>query len=364
MTKIFNVPFALEGDKISPPDAVQSDGSVSYTLGYGFDYQRDTGVDEGGAPIDPLAKVFPREQHNGILNDITTALGEIQINGLALWQASGAPYPINALVRHSGYNWRSLFANNTTTPGAPGASWVEASYQPQATETVIGISKVATQPAVAAGLDDSTFITPLKLSQQVSQATEIKAGIAKISSYVMALSGSDDSTIMTPAKVKYSLDNKLPFVPVEQGGGAGMFPNKLRVGWSGSRLLGQVDTNQLGPFVFDVNLAAALTAFLPKRTFRQNDFVRIPDVPGGIIIQFGMLSSAPDDSYTRVSFPTPFTNKVLACFAVPIYGAAISGNNSLSAHVGAPDLSGMSIGVSAQVTPAITPGAYWFAIGN
>lgn len=36
MTKIFKVPFADTGDKISPPDAIQPDGSVGYGLGYGW----------------------------------------------------------------------------------------------------------------------------------------------------------------------------------------------------------------------------------------------------------------------------------------------------------------------------------------
>ena len=126
MTKIFKVPFADTGDKISPPDAIQPDGSVSYGLGYGFDYQRDTSLDSGGAPVDPLAKVFPREQHNGILNDITTAIGEVQKNGFAIWQASAAPYPINAVVRYGDKTWRSLVASNTVTP-AENESWTETS---------------------------------------------------------------------------------------------------------------------------------------------------------------------------------------------------------------------------------------------
>ena len=126
MTKIFKVPFADTGDKISPPDAIQPDGSVSYGLGYGFDYQRDTSLDSGGAPVDPLAKVFPREQHNGILNDITGAIAEAQINGLTIWQPSGSPYPINAMVRYSSKNWRSLVSNNTDTP-LEGSSWTETS---------------------------------------------------------------------------------------------------------------------------------------------------------------------------------------------------------------------------------------------
>ena len=122
MAKIFKVPFAVEGDKLSPPNAVQSDGSVSYALGYGFDYQRDTGLDEGGAPIDPLAKVFPREQHNGILNDITAALWEIQRFGFPAWSVDATPYAFKAMVRYGDNIWTSLQANNNTIPNE-GPSW-------------------------------------------------------------------------------------------------------------------------------------------------------------------------------------------------------------------------------------------------
>lgn len=234
MTKIFSIPFAADGDKVSPPDSVQADGSVSYSLGYGFDYQRDTGVDEGGAPVDPLAKVFPREQHNGILNDITTALGEMQLNGLAIWQASASPYANNALVRHAGSNWKSVVSNNTSIPGAPGSAWVPPEYQPEATES--------------------------------------RSGIAKISTTQLAISGADDTTMMTPIKVRSALDSKLPFVPVEQGGSPGMLTNKVKIGWNGFGLSARVDATDLGSFVFnspgDVVITTANTA--PPGTLKMN----------------------------------------------------------------------------------------------
>ena len=121
MAKFFSIPFAETGDKISPPNPTQADGTVSYAQGFGFDYQRNT---DG---TDPLAKVFPREQFNGIVNDITGAIGEIQLNGLPIWQdlTPKTPYPVGAMVRYANKNWVSLVANNTVTP-AEGVSWTEA----------------------------------------------------------------------------------------------------------------------------------------------------------------------------------------------------------------------------------------------
>ena len=264
MTKIFKVPFADTGDKISPPDSVQSDGSVSYPIGYGFDYQRDTSLDSGGAPVDPLAKVFPREQHNGILNDITTAIGEVQINGLPVWQLAGAPYPVNALVRHADSNWRSFVSNNNTTPGASGASWIDLGYQPDASETVKGIAKIATTSLAQGGTNDTDMMTPLKTRQAIDnllpvQATTALAGIARIATSALATAGTDNITIITPALLKQ---------------------------------------------------------LFPKRAFSANDFIRIPDVPGGLIIQMGVGTSYPDASVIQ-TLPTPFPNGLLTCGAQP-----------------------------------------------
>jgi len=117
------VAFAATGDTNSIPTATQPDGSVSIQQGFGFDYQRDNGA--GGGTPDPLAKNIDREDMNGILNEITASIGEIQRNGYAEWVSSAAPYPIYATVRYNDINWGSVVANNSDTPGVgPGIdSW-------------------------------------------------------------------------------------------------------------------------------------------------------------------------------------------------------------------------------------------------
>lgn len=70
MTKTFKVPFATQGDRTSIPNEVQADGAVSYTQGYGYDYERDQ-------VSDPAAKDIEREKMNGIFHDITEAIGEV-----------------------------------------------------------------------------------------------------------------------------------------------------------------------------------------------------------------------------------------------------------------------------------------------
>lgn len=157
MAKFFSIPFAETGDKISPPNPTQADGTVSYAQGFGFDYQRKT---DG---TDPLAKVFPREQFNGIVNDITGAVGEIQLNGLAAWQdlSPKTPYPVGAMVRHTNKNWVSLVANNTATP-VEGASWAEISAN--------GYTKVQIDAKLLLKADKSTTLAGYGISDAYTKA--------------------------------------------------------------------------------------------------------------------------------------------------------------------------------------------------
>ncbi len=117
MTKIFRVPFATQGDRTSIPNEVQADGAVSYTQGYGYDYERDQ-------VSDPAAKDIEREKMNGIFHDITEAVGEIQSFGFPKWAEDGKPYPIRAIVYHKNKVWQSKVENNEIEPVA-GAQWAE-----------------------------------------------------------------------------------------------------------------------------------------------------------------------------------------------------------------------------------------------
>ena len=125
------VAFAATGDTNVIPTPTQPDGSISLQTGWGFDYQRDNGA--GGGTPDPLAKNIDREDMNGILNEITASLGEVQQNGYPIWVATGAPYPINATVRQpsDNKNYRSTITNNNDTPGGVGVTtWVDADAAP------------------------------------------------------------------------------------------------------------------------------------------------------------------------------------------------------------------------------------------
>ena len=117
MTKIFKTPFATQGDKTVVPVEIQSDGSVSYTQGYGYDYERDQ-------VTDPAAKDIEREKMNSLFHDITESIGEMQLQGFAKWSEAGKPYPMRSVVYHKNKAWQSKIENNNVEPVA-GNAWIE-----------------------------------------------------------------------------------------------------------------------------------------------------------------------------------------------------------------------------------------------
>lgn len=117
MTKVFKTPFAAQGDRTAVPVETQADGSVSYTQGYGYDYERDQ-------TTDPAAKDIEREKMNALFHDVTEAVGEIQTFGTANWSEDGKPYPIRSLVYYGKKLWQSKIENNNEEPGK-GSGWIE-----------------------------------------------------------------------------------------------------------------------------------------------------------------------------------------------------------------------------------------------
>lgn len=131
MAKRFVVPFAATGDKTAAPDATDPSGAISYSQGWGAQYQLPN--------TDPSYRPVGRQEMNGVLNDVTAAIGDLQLNGFPEWVAVGGlvpPYPINACVRWSNTVWRSTVANNSAQPGTAASNWQVLDSH--------GISRIAT----------------------------------------------------------------------------------------------------------------------------------------------------------------------------------------------------------------------------
>lgn len=152
LTKFFAVPFATAGDVTAIPTAAQLDGSVSMTEGFGFDYQREPGVD-------PDAKRIPRAKTNQLYNWITGAVGALQRAGFPEWVTAAdnggvaLPYDINAYVR-----WN----------GGGGTDWVVYA------SLVVG---AVLEPGVAAGWETEwSVVTPVDVAALKASQAETDQG--------------------------------------------------------------------------------------------------------------------------------------------------------------------------------------------
>lgn len=128
MARIFKTPFGAQGDTEQVPEAPQGDGSVSLTQGFGYDYEREY--------EDPAAKDIRREVMNGLFHDVTEAIGDIQLSGIAKWSADAAPYPTGAVVWHNSVAWMSTAGNNSSEPGAGNWKAVDLSSSIRLSESI------------------------------------------------------------------------------------------------------------------------------------------------------------------------------------------------------------------------------------
>ncbi|UNY40182.1 structural protein [Pseudomonas phage vB_PcuM_ KLEP17-4] len=270
--KFFDIPFAATGDKDAVPNAVQTDGSVSYSEGFGFDYEREN--------TDPAYKPVPRSGINGLYFDVTQALGIIQSQGFADWTSEAAPYVINSAVRHNGQNWQSAIADNSDTPGvgAGATSWFPLGQQTQLLDAVrINIASASTV--------DLTSLAPNTRHINITGTTGINGfTIAAGNCYfvrfagVLTLTNSAALVTQTGANITTAAGDTCLLRAVTNN-------NVELLAYSAipaSNAQVATGTNEFRPIT-----PAGLMSVFGKRSFTGNDFIRIPDVPGGLIIQWG-----------------------------------------------------------------------------
>lgn len=122
MTAFIKTPFADSGDKTTVPDT-DSAGNVNWAQGFPGDYSKDPDTDAS-------AKRIEREDFNGLVNQITKAINEIQINGVAPFitaadnGGSAFSYGAGAIVFYNKGLWTSLVDGNTITP-VEGSNWTQ-----------------------------------------------------------------------------------------------------------------------------------------------------------------------------------------------------------------------------------------------
>lgn len=67
--------------------------------------------------------------------------------------------------------------------------------------------------------------------------------------------------------------------------------------------------------VTPAGVMSLITSLFPKRTFVASDYIRIPDVPGGLIIQWGTLAGSPGQR--TITYPIAFPTEALHVFMTP-----------------------------------------------
>lgn len=158
------IPFATSGDKATVPVAAQPSGDVSMTQGYGPDYSKDP-------ETDPEAKRIERLGWNGLMFDVTTALKAWQDFAIPQWfPVADRPggYARGAIVRDA--ETGNLFTSRADANSAllnDAASWRPVSLD-QATETALGVVRLATAAEAAAGTNATAAITPANLGAAIS----------------------------------------------------------------------------------------------------------------------------------------------------------------------------------------------------
>lgn len=188
--KFFQRAFAQNGGKQDVPiTGDTSGGRASYDVG--FPPITRTNIVAGGIP--PFGTDF-----NGVLYDVSHAIQYVQ-SGVSFpfnqdFATEIGGYEIGAIVSDESDKsllWINGIALNTSFP----TGWMQFSLKP-ATETVLGISRVATQAETTLGVVDNAFVTPKKFidSFKGSAVSLLSAGYQKLPSGLIFQWGSGTSS--------------------------------------------------------------------------------------------------------------------------------------------------------------------------
>ncbi|WP_445441535.1 gp53-like domain-containing protein [Citrobacter freundii] len=108
--------------------------------------------------------------------------------------------------------------------------------------------------------------------------------------------------------------------------------------------------------------AQSLKNYLPTKALGDSDFIRIPDVPGGTIIQYGQVVKSIIEGVENVVLPTPFPNSALFAIAIPLNQSS-NKNVDISAQLQSASTTGMNFYFSWSTGTTPANGYQWFAIG-
>lgn len=192
----FRTPFATSGDTTAVPVAVSPSGSISFTQGWGPDYQRDLSSD-------PLAKPVSRQDMNYLFKQVTAVLSRWQSETVPEWIAPAdnggvaMTYSVGMQVRYRAVDSDPFIsyvsvmdANNTVPTNA--TNWVATSLgvtAPRFNKT----KAAATTDFVGDALGSIRKYVPLNANRTITADD--------IGSAVVALSAGLTATLPTPVSL-------------------------------------------------------------------------------------------------------------------------------------------------------------------
>lgn len=368
MNKFFRFPFATTGDKTAVPDAVDSNGNVSYSQGYGFDYQRQK--------TDPAAKNIERDKMNQIFYDLTTALREYQVMGTpdfitaALNGGVAFSYSLHARVRYDdggGFKiYESKIDANTDLPTVT-ASWrvVDLASFALRVGDVLTMAAGSTAPTPAQ-FDNDTSLATTEFSQRAlgnrqgaKTVSAVETLVAADSGKLVVLAGGAPFTVTLPLLADVRAGVSIAFVHVGSGGARTIAAQGADVIDKGGATIASITmaagdsltlTSNGSFWNIEGGSAGLKYAGAFAGTLSANGY---QPLPGGFILQWMSVNSS--TSGVVNNFPIPFPTNA--------FQAIVANNTAASSSIvlsnGAPTLTGVTVYSSTGA-----PGGTVFAIGN
>ncbi|WP_326928792.1 MULTISPECIES: gp53-like domain-containing protein [unclassified Citrobacter] len=117
-----------------------------------------------------------------------------------------------------------------------------------------------------------------------------------------------DNTQILAALKKLFLSRSNPFGDIKADGAAAIATalSNLQLGEAAKQGVATNQQMQDGTATNLLPSVAAVMSLFSKRSFSMSDFIRIPDVPGGLIIQWGIMSTADANGLCSANLPIKF----------------------------------------------------------
>ncbi|EEJ0027415.1 hypothetical protein Y657_002371 [Salmonella enterica subsp. enterica] len=117
---------------------------------------------------------------------------------------------------------------------------------------------------------------------------------------------------------------------------------------------------QTGTSTTLLSTAAGVNSLFPKRTFSANDYIRIPDAAGGLIIQWGVATSLPTGTgIATITYPTPFPNGPMSVMITRYFSAP---STTQQANPTVTNVTNTNF--SLNIADSSSVNAMWIAIGH